>query len=434
MISFKQFLLLERQNYFSSHLSHLEDLAIEKGKDGFKDFLAHVQQIENKIKGYESETEINAKIDGSPAILFGQDPRADYKKSFFVGLKYAIDEETDSIKLNAKLVHSPEEATELYGNEPSLSEKLASLFMALRDVYDNSGKIYQADVLYATKSEKQLIDINGEPFLAFKPNVILYTVPVDASSDLYRDINNSDVGIIVHDSFTTIGTKLVPAGKNVNQLIANSKNSRAFIRGSNYGEASFDVPDSLLKSLNEMIAVAQTSINKIDNKFNQEYVAGKMLPILKIFINSEVDKPNAGIFGAAAKGDQIDTVKLTNDFKAFMKSRMLKGVEKLKDKGAKARQEAVAAAEKYVDSNAENFNHLFVATYEMIKIKYTILNILNQLDTRLTKTAFFQQADGSYEKTGDEGYVLFVGNNQVKIVDRVNFTKMNRLQGGRHSR
>jgi len=434
MIPFKQFILLERQNYFSPHLSHLEDLAIENGKEGYSTFAAQVNQIASKVKGFESETEINAKIDGSPAIIFGLDPRKDFDTQFFVGLKYAIDEATDSIKPGAKLIHSVAEADSLYGNEPSLADKLKSLYNALKDAYDNSGKIYQGDVLYASKKEKSVVSIGNELYTSFKPNVILYTVPVDKASELYNNINNSDVGVIVHDSFTTIGTKLVPAGKNVSSLIASSKNTSAFIRGSNYGETSFDIPDNFFEQLNASISAAQSNINKISDKFDAEYKAGKILPMLKIFINKEVDKPKAGLFGQAAAGGALDVDKMLSEFKIFISARMLKGVDTLKEKGAQARQQAVANMEKYINTNGNNLKYLFAATFEMTKIKYLILNVLNQLDTRLTQTAFFQNPDGTYVKTGDEGYVLFVGNNQVKLVDRVNFTKMNRAQGGRHAR
>lgn len=434
MITFKQFLLSERQNYFSSHLSHLEDLAIENGKAGFETFLTQVTQIVKKIKGFESETEINAKIDGSPAIIFGLDPRRDFEGKFFVGLKYAIDESTDSIKSNAKLVHSVEEADTLYGGEATLASKLKSLFVALKSVYDNSGKIYQGDVLYASKEDKSVVSVNDELYIAFRPNVILYTVPVDRESEIYNEINNTDVGVVVHDSFTTIGTKLIPAGKNVASLIAKSKNSRAFIRGSNYDEASFDVPDEFFKDLDASLAIAKQNISKIDNKFNAEYIAGKILPVLKIFINKEVDKPGAGMFGQAAKGGVLNVSELISEFKSFLVARLLKGVEGLKEKGAQARRASVAEMEKYIDKNIKNLQNLFTATFEMTKIKYLIMTVLNQLDTRLTRTAFFQNPDGSYVTTGDEGYVLFLGNNQVKIVDRINFTKMNRMQGGKHSR
>ena len=57
MISFKTYILseneilLEKDTYFSPHLSHLEDLAIEGGKNGFNSFLIQATNIINKLKG-----------------------------------------------------------------------------------------------------------------------------------------------------------------------------------------------------------------------------------------------------------------------------------------------------------------------------------------------------------------------------------------------
>jgi hypothetical protein len=101
MISFKTYILseneilLEKDTYFSPHLSHLEDLAIEGGKTGFNSFLIQATNIINKLKGFESEQEINAKIDGAPSILFGADPRPEANKQFFVARK---------LKCNKKII------------------------------------------------------------------------------------------------------------------------------------------------------------------------------------------------------------------------------------------------------------------------------------------------------------------------------------------
>ena len=66
----------------------------------------------------------------------------------------------------------------------------------------------------------------------------------------------------------------------------------------------------------------------------------------------------------------------------------------------------------------------------MAVIKYIILNVLSSLDSKIGRT-FVQLPDGTLVKTKDEGYVLFVGTNHVKIVDRLDFTKMNRQVGGK---
>jgi hypothetical protein len=46
------------------HLTHLEDLVIEEGKEGFKKFEQQVNNLINYLNGLETETTINLKVDG----------------------------------------------------------------------------------------------------------------------------------------------------------------------------------------------------------------------------------------------------------------------------------------------------------------------------------------------------------------------------------
>ena len=61
-----------------SHLTHLEDLAIEEGKKGFIKFIDQVDNFTAFLEGLDSKTNVNLKIDGSPALFFGIDPRKEY--------------------------------------------------------------------------------------------------------------------------------------------------------------------------------------------------------------------------------------------------------------------------------------------------------------------------------------------------------------------
>ena len=444
MISFKQYIdagsiVLEKSGYFSQHLSHLEDLAIEKGKKGFQDFLAHINGITNKIKGYESEHEINAKIDGSPAILFGMDPKT---SSFFVALKYIIDVETDTIKPNAKLLHTPEEITTYLSDRPEFASKMISLLENLKTAYDNSGKIYQGDVLYAEPGDKKRVKIGNEEYIAFEPNVIMYAVPMDEKSEIFNRVLTTNVGVIVHDSFKPKlikdVIKLIPAGKKIDSLLASSSNSKAFIKGSNYGVESFNVDNKLFDQINNIVVTITDNINRITDEFDTEYVApakgspaGQLLGLLQQYLNKQLDLEDSGFFNTKKP---YNFKLLFDGYKKFVTDKMGKGLEGLAPKGQAARQQRIAATNAFIEKNMVNFNHLIAATYNMLKVKNIVYELLSQLETKLTKHTFYKLPDGSYVKTKDEGFVLFLGNNQVKIVDRVDFTKMNRARGGKYSR
>ena len=73
MNTFKQFyeLFLEKKINpgVKLHLSHLEDLVIEQGKKGFFEFVEHITNFKNYIYGLDSETVVNLKVDGAPALF-----------------------------------------------------------------------------------------------------------------------------------------------------------------------------------------------------------------------------------------------------------------------------------------------------------------------------------------------------------------------------
>ena len=444
MITFGQYIsqgsvMLEKSGYFSQHLSHLEDLAIENGKKGFESFMSHVNGITNKIKGFESEHEINAKIDGSPAILFGTDPKTG---TFFVALKYVIDVETDTIKPAAKLFHSAEEINAYLADRPGFATKMISLLENLKGAYDNTGNIYQGDVLYAEPADKKRVRIGNEEYIAFEPNVIMYAVPMDEKSEIFNRVLNTNVGVVVHDAFKPKVIKdtiqLVPAGKKIDSLLASSLNSKAFIRGSNYSTVSFDINNELFNQINNFVVTISDNINKITNEFDNEYTSpakgspsGQLLALLQQYLNKQLDLEDSGFFNAKKP---YNFKQLFDGYKKYVAERMGKGMETLASRGQAARQQRMSATAAYLDSNVVNFNHLLAATYNMLRVKNVIYELLSQLDSKLTKHTFYKLPDGSYVKTKDEGFVLFLGTNQVKIVDRVDFTKMNRALGGRHSR
>ena len=83
----------------------------------------------------------------------------------------------------------------------------------------------------------------------------------------------------------------------------------------------------------------------------------------------------------------------------------------------------------------DNFQHFVTATHYMINIKNTVLGLFNQIEQQIAKTggkigkALLPQGDGTFALSKGEGFVLFVGDNQVKIVDRLDFSAKN-LQHG----
>lgn len=437
MNSYKDFLIFEASasssdTHIKTHLSHLEDLAIEQGVKGFYSFLEHMNEINKKIKGFETNQEINAKIDGSPMILFGIDPRKNFKNKFFISLKGGLS------KTNPKILHSKEDIEQMYGNHP-IKNKLINLLSNLPSAYDNSGKIYQADTLFAEPSDKKKVRIGEEDFIVFKPNVIVYAVPIDAQSEISKRVSSATVGLIVHEAFTGkqdgVGITLTSAGRNVASLVEKSKSTKVFIESSNYNDLSVNIPDQEIKKIQSEIAKAKLAIEQISAEFDKSYTSSPVLGLLKIFLNKQVDVAPKGFFGIAKQNieageKEFFVKKFIDDFKIFITSRYTKEKEGKKTSQGKLNVETrLNQILSFVELGKNDLSLLLTATLHMVAAKYYLLDIFSKFQSKIGRE-FYQNPDGSFSPAKGEGFVLFVGTNHVKLVDRLDFTKINRAQGG----
>jgi hypothetical protein len=441
MLAFKKFLniknciLLEgvSSKQMETHLTHIEDLAIERGKQGFQDFVNTVTLFLQKLQGLESNIDINAKIDGAPALMFGADPRPEFKNQFFIALKYAVDPAKGIIKEGAKLLHSPAEVDQFYGDRPDFAAKLKNLLTELNRAYDNSGLIYQCDVLYSDAADKTVQNFDGEDYITFKPNVIVYAIPVDEQSPTYAQVNNSSVGVVVHDSFRGISQngyiRLQQYGRNVKRMVDSGKRANVFIAGANFGQAKVDIDQRDANKIGVLIQKCNDYLNQISPEFDAQYVNSQVMEYLKIFINKQVDLPSGGIFGKA-KFTPNDVNRFLKFFKEFIQKRfdVIIGTKKT-ERGRAGQLEKLSGLFTFLENNKESLFALLLIFSLMVQIKRIILPIVEQLSHSLRKT-FFEGPGGTLVPTKGEGHVLFNGDTHVKIVDRLEFTKVNRSRGG----
>jgi len=420
------------------HLSHLEDLVIEKGKEGFTGFVEHIVELKSYIYGLDSETVINLKVDGAPALYFGLDPRADHKGQFFVASKSGFNKQP-------KLNHSVDEINSNHGHAPGLAEKLTQAFNALKPVYEsiNSNRVYQGDIIY-TQELKQSEVIDNQDHITFQPQLIKYAVPVDDQSELYNRINQSTFGIAIHDSFKPvtdddIGVRFTSSNKNVQPLVDAGKQHNVFIESSTYNQKQIDLnlPRQVKVELDNLLSKAQGHMSEVSETFNTAYVSNnKFMGLVQRFLNDEVkksDRTKNNIYTLAFNGDSFDEVVFSDRFKSFLGKNYDKEIEGKGDRGvlnAKERMESYKSM--FAD---DNFQHFIISTHYMIRIKNLILGLFNQIEEQIKKTggkigkSFIPQSDGSFQLSRGEGFVLFVGDNQVKIVDRLDFSAKNLTHG-----
>jgi hypothetical protein len=431
MKTFKHYVLTEStaEKQMETHLSHIEDLAIERGITGFNEFVNTVHLFLKKIQGLDSNIEVNLKVDGAPALLFGNDPRNDFINQFFISLKHSFDPATHTLKESGKIMHSEKEIQQFYGDRPQFAKKLINLFKELERAYDNSGLIYQCDVLYAQEEEKIVKNIDGEDFITFKPNVIVYAVPFDDNSSLFQQINNSSVGVSVHDSFkaqqTKAGIKLMQSSRKVNTLIESGKRAGVFIMGSNFSQMNTTVDKSSVNAIKSIINNCRENVKSISPVFDQAYVNSQAMEYLKIYINRQIDLPSSGIFGKN-RLTKKDFDAFAKGFKRFLNERFHIIIQTKKtDRGRQNQKNKLDSLLRFLDSNQQSLMGLLMLFGCMIEAKKILLHMVEGLSHALKKT-FIEADNGILMPSKGEGHVLFNGPTHVKIVDRLEFTKINR--------
>ena len=432
-----------------SHLTHLEDLAIEEGKNGFLKFVAQVENFTNYIEGLESKTNVNLKIDGAPALFFGVDPRPQFKGQFFIATKSVFAQ-------TPNLIHSVEEVDVLYKDAPQgLKDVLKTVFPYFQKGYDNSGYLYQGDLLFTPSRPPVTKNIQDKEYLTFQPNLITYAIPVDQNSKLYNKVVNSSVGIVIHAKFNVAiagnGLTTSMAGRDVNSVVKSLQAAGVFAEGSNYSTISLKLDPTVKSALHNLLNDAKNKVARIDNEFNNAYLhqpvvvnkAGKketranvlsQTYYLQQYLNYMV-RQGGGMFKAAAGNKDFNAEKFKAGFLEFFDSKINKAAE---GKGPRAQSNAATKKQEirtFLEAHVESFNNLIDATYDMYQIKNVFLKLLTQATHQLDGMKGFIPVGDSYISQG-EGHVLYIGNtgNQVKIVDRLNFSANNFLYAGARGR
>lgn len=404
----------EEQGGPKSKLSYLEDLIIEKGKEGASLFEQQIRQLVARFKGLDTDQAINAKIDGSPGILFGADPREQFKGQFFIGINRSI-----SHSKNPKAVHSEAEINEMIANE-GLRIVLKDLLTSLKPVFGNSDKIYQGDVLFSNSSQKIKEKIKGQTYLTFTPNLLTYAVPINSSSELFNRINKANVGIILHDKSTGSTDSnnqqiiLRSLDKDYSEIIQKSKQTgTVFLESSRYDDIIFDVNDEDFSFIERQVQKVTRLASQIPDNFNQDWISNPLIKKFHVYVAHQVKREDGGIF-------EMSKQKTLPDFNQFIEDFKTNIVQEYK---SASKQESVSI---WLSDNKKNVSNLLEMFYCVRQVSDIVLDILYKLDSKVGKS-FVKLPDGSYQISRGEGFVLFHGDNHAKLVDRLDFTRSAKL-------
>lgn len=393
MRSFKKYFKLNEAAKANTHLTHLEELILKKGKDGYNIARKFIIDLLDQLETNSGKVGTTVKWDGAPAIFAGINPE---NGKFFVGTKSIFN-------INPKFNYTVQDVEINHGNAPGLANKLKKALQYLPDL--GIKNVLQGDFMFDDTS-LQSEDIDGINHVTFKPNTIKYAV--EADSDLGKSILNSKFGIIFHTEYDSLegGAKFGAKIDNLNKV------------------PGVWVDDAFFKDETGVVTLTKDESNYIKNilkhvdsiKVNYESLP---LDFLNVYTNTEIKA------GEYIKDPEVSY----KNFVDYIKNRLETELAKRKTEAGKAKvSETYNNILKNIDNEKENIINLFKVSKHLSDAKQIFINKYNNAVYR-TKH-FIDNEDGTLKVTSPEGYVAIDRDgNAVKLVDRLEFSRANFLAG-----
>ena len=405
----KENVLVEAKVNKNLHLEHLEDNPLNFGYTGISKTIDFLNATIGLLSGSANKSvDVTVKYDGAPAIFCGTDPE---DGKFFVGTKSVFSK-------NAKLVKQ-ESDLDKYGFSGQLKDKLSIALKELSKLGIEG--VLQGDMMF-TSDDITTKKINGESYITFQPNTIMYAVP--SNSDLASKMLSSKIGVIFHTTYS--GDKLedmkASFGANVSKL---NKVSSVWVDDAFYK----DVTGSLFSAketsdLEKKIAKLQRVGNGISKKsmnnilsVHDELKTSELGAGLKTYFNSNVRRgvlPKSGVTGVN---------NFLTHFGNHFEDKVIKKVKQEKTKNQKRERKQqllnLLIKEKVALANLLEFMLL------TIELKNSVIR---KLETGVnSKMETFVVDSKGIRVTKPEGFVAIdkLSGGAVKFVDRLEFSQLN---------
>ena len=380
----------------NTHLEHVEDEIFNLGYSGVDNAINFLEGITNLISGHSNDNySMTVKWDGAPAVFCGINPE---NKKFFVGTKSIFNKEP-------KINYTAADVKRNHSNSPGLVEKL---LLALKYLPKLGIKgILQGDLLF-TKSDLSITKLSGEEMLTFTPNTITYAVQL--GSKLAKQIVSSKLGIVFHTSYKGKNIKSMSAsfGVNVSRL---RKTKDVFFMDADFKmDSTVTMNSSETDKILSDLSSAHSKAKNIAQLLNDISADKILLPLLKIYINANVREGSLG-------GDH-------KSFMAFVKKRMEEKIESLTSDAGKARKkDFMITLLNKIKNMGKSLDQAFEIRNIFIGVKGILLSKINSIEGIKS----FVRTEKGYRITSPEGFVAIdtIGKNAVKLVDRLEFSRIN---------
>ncbi len=401
-MNFTKFLTESVKKDKNVHLEHLEDEVLNRGVAGARDAINFLQSLRDMLAG-SAKTKVNltTKWDGAPAVFCGINPEND---KFFVATKGIFNKD-------AKLNYTEDD---IDNNHPSegLNKKL-KVALAYLPKLGIKG-ILQGDMMF-THEDLKTETIDGQSYLVFQPNTIVYAVPTD--SKLARTMLAAKMGIVFHTSYTgkTIESLKSSFNIDINNL---NQTKDVWFRDAYFvdasGTATFTEEET--KQITSHLSQAGNIFRQINSLVLNNIALSDTISVqIKTFNNTKV-----------RAGEKItDVNRHTRELVAWVEAKLNKEIADAKKEETKKKRIAEKTQlMRFYKNGAGDLAKIFELQNKIVDAKLMIVKKLQQL-RQVTGT--FIKTDDGFKVTNPEGFVAVdkIKGNAVKLIDRLEFSHQN---------
>ena len=400
-MNFTQF-LTESKEGKNLHLEHIEDEVLNRGVPGARDAINFLRSLRDMLAGHsQSKVNVTTKWDGAPAVFCGINPE---NGKFFVGTKGIFN-------ANPKLNYTDADIDANHSSE-GLNSKLK---VALRYLPKLGIKgILQGDMMFAKGDIDEKV-IDGQSYITFQPNTIVYAVPSDAK--LARMMLSAQMGIVFHTSYT--GKTMADMNASFNIDIGHLTTTKdVWFRDASFtdasGTATFTAEEtSTITSTLSQAGRTFQSINALN--LNRISASETIMTYIKTFNNTKVRA------GQAIKDTRAHTFELTR----WVEAKLNKDISDAKKADTKKKRiKEKTEIMRFFNNAAKDLKAIFDLMNLLVTAKNMIVKKLQQMK-QVTNT--FLRTDDGFKITNPEGFVAVdrLKGNAVKLIDRLEFAHAN---------
>ena len=380
----------------NTHLTHLEELILTQGQDGYNQAKSFLYELIKNLKGEDNSIKnVSVKWDGAPALFTGINPD---NGKFFVGTKSVFNK-------NPKINYTSQDIDVNHGHAPGLAKKLKLALQYLPPVGIKG--ILQGDFMF-DNNDIETSNIDDVSHYTFKPNTIRYAV--EANSGLGKQILGAKIGIIFHTTYRDLSGGGASFGADVSGL---NKTSDVW-----FDDAYFKDDTGILLSDEEEQAILskiqEAESIKVDyNSLPNEISSNAKVNLLNTYLNSEV-----------RKGEFIEDPNRSFEmFKEWYQAKIEKAVAKISPKNQDAKRKQFEDKLRTFESKKDIVINLFKVSKLLSEAKNIFIA---KYDKAVATKHFIDNGDGTLSVTKAEGFVAVDHTESgIKLVDRLEFSKNN---------